>query len=101
MHILFREQRDLDEAAAAVELGHSPADLVLLSFSDADLGAAAMAWRHLGPARPGLRLANLAQLRHPDAGRVRAKIGGPGVSGLPVHAGEQLSQEVHHGQPIA
>jgi cobaltochelatase CobN len=65
MHILFREQRSLDEAAAAVELGHSPADLVLLSFSDADLGAAAMAWRHLGPARPGLRLANLAQLRHP------------------------------------
>ena len=50
---------------AAVELGHSPADLVLLSFSDADLGAAAMAWRHLGAARPGLRLANLAQLRHP------------------------------------
>src|SRR3984885_14799370 len=65
MHILFREQRTLDEAAAAVELGHSPADLVLLSFSDADLGAAAMAWRHLGAARPGLRLANLAQLRHP------------------------------------
>jgi cobaltochelatase CobN len=65
MHILFREQRTLDEAAAAVELGHSPADLVLLSFSDADLGAAAMAWRHLGGARPGLRLANLAQLRHP------------------------------------
>ncbi|HVE22773.1 MAG TPA: cobaltochelatase subunit CobN [Acidocella sp.] len=65
MHILFREQRTLDEAAAAVELGHSPADLVLLSFSDADLGAAAMAWRHLGDARPGLRLANLAQLRHP------------------------------------
>jgi cobaltochelatase CobN len=65
MHILFREQRTLDEAAAAVELGHSPADVVLLSFSDADLGAAAMAWRHLGDARPGLRLANLAQLRHP------------------------------------
>jgi cobaltochelatase CobN len=65
MHILFREQRDLDEAAAAVDLGHSPADLVLLSFSDADLGAAAMAWRDLGAGRPQLRLANLAQLRHP------------------------------------
>ena len=65
MHILFREQRNLDEAASAVELGHSPADLVLLSFSDADLGAASLAWRHLGAARPGLRLVNLAQLRHP------------------------------------
>ena len=53
MHILFREQRSLDEAAAAVELGHSPADLVLLSFSDADLGAAAMAWRHSGLRGPG------------------------------------------------
>ena len=65
MHILFREQRNLDEAEAAVDLGHSPADLVLLSFSDADLGAAAMAWRDMGAGRPGLRLANLAQLRHP------------------------------------
>ncbi len=65
MHILFREQRNLDEAAAAVELGQSPADLVLLSFSDADLGAAAMAWSRMAGERPGLRLASLAQLRHP------------------------------------
>ena len=65
MHILFREQLHLDEAAAAVDLGQSPADVVLLSFSDADLGAAAMAWRTMRGARPGLRLANLAQLRHP------------------------------------
>ncbi len=66
MHILFREQRSLDEAAAAADLGQSPADIVVLSFSDADLGAAAMAWDRMEEgARPGLRLANLAQLRHP------------------------------------
>lgn len=64
MHILFREQRNLDEAAAAVDLGQSPADVVFLSFSDADLGAAAMAWGRMAD-RPGLRLANLGQLRHP------------------------------------
>src|ERR1700693_4393550 len=67
MHILFREQRNLDEADAAVDLGQSPADVVLLSVSDADLGAAAMAWGRMGGARRGLRLANLAQLRHPLA----------------------------------
>lgn len=65
MHILFREQRSLDEADVAVDLGQTPADVVLLSFSDADLGAAAMAWRNMGEDRPSLRLANLAQLRHP------------------------------------
>jgi cobaltochelatase CobN len=65
MHILFREQLHLDEAASAVDLGQTPADVVLLSFSDADLGAAAMAWRNMEGGRPGLRLANLAQLRHP------------------------------------
>jgi cobaltochelatase CobN len=64
VHILFREQRHLDEAAAAVDLGQSPADVVFCSFSDADLGAAALAWGRMGE-RPGLRLANLAQLRHP------------------------------------
>jgi cobaltochelatase CobN len=65
MHILFREQRNLDEADAAVDLGQSPAEVVVLSFSDADLGAAAMAWSRMDEGRPGLRLANLAQLRHP------------------------------------
>jgi cobaltochelatase CobN len=65
VHILYREQRSLDEVDVAVDLGQTPADVVLLSFSDADLGAAAMAWRDLGPERPSLRLANLARLRHP------------------------------------
>ncbi|NNM57496.1 cobaltochelatase subunit CobN, partial [Acidocella sp.] len=64
MHILFREQRNLDEAVAAVDLRQSPADFVFLSFSDADLEAAAMAWGCMTD-RPGLRLANLGQLRHP------------------------------------
>ena len=64
MHLLVRETRSLDEEDAAVDLGHAPADIVFLSFSDADLGAAAMAWRAM-PDAPSLRLANLAQLRHP------------------------------------
>ena len=62
MHLLVRETHGLDEDAPARELGQTPAPLVVLSFSDADLGAFAEAW---SPAMPELRLANLGQLRHP------------------------------------
>ena len=65
MHLLFRESRTLDDDAAAVDLGHAPADIVLLSFSDSDLAAAAAAWRTMPLPRPTLRLASLGQLRHP------------------------------------
>ncbi len=52
------------EAEAADDLGQTPADLVVLSFSDADLGALAGAWQAMTPA-PALRLASLGRLRHP------------------------------------
>ncbi len=61
MHLLFRETRSLDESAPAVDLGHAPAELVVLSFSDADLAALAAA--HHDPV--ALRLAPLGKLRHP------------------------------------
>ena len=44
MHLLAREVRTIDDEQGAVDLGHTPADVVLLSFSDSDLGAAAAAW---------------------------------------------------------
>ncbi len=65
MHILFRESRDLEGDAPAEDLGHPPAELIALSFSDSDLGALAAAWQGAGDALPSLRLANLARLRHP------------------------------------
>jgi cobaltochelatase CobN len=65
MHLLVRETRSLDDEAPAAELGQSPADLLFLSFSDSDLGAAAAAWEGMAAPRPALRLANLARLRHP------------------------------------
>ena len=64
MHLLVREARTLDEDAAACDLGQTAADIVVLSFSDADLGALAGAWQGMAGA-PGLRLASLGQLRHP------------------------------------
>ena len=69
MHLLVREIRTLDEQDQADDLGHAPADIVCLSFSDSDLATLAAAWQRLPdePAapRPTLRLANLARLRHP------------------------------------
>ena len=64
MHLLVRETRTLDEDAAASDLGQTAADIVVLSFSDADLGALAGAWQAMAGA-PDLRLASLGQLRHP------------------------------------
>jgi len=73
MHILRAELRSLDETAQAVDLGQSRADIVALSFNDSDLNLLAKAWEALA-ADPGtagacdglsLRLARLADLRHP------------------------------------
>jgi cobaltochelatase CobN len=65
MHIVFRESRGLEETATPKDLGQDPADLVVLSFSDSDLAAFAAGWRCGCDSLPTLRLANLAELRHP------------------------------------
>ncbi len=66
MHLLVRETRSLDEQEQADDLGHAPADVVVLSFSDSDLAGLAASWEAMPAfARPSLRLASLARLRHP------------------------------------
>lgn len=68
MHVVFRESHGLEETDTPMDLGQTPADLVVLSFSDSDLGAFAQAWRRGGGAEgrlPSLRLANLVALKHP------------------------------------
>ncbi|SFR18064.1 cobaltochelatase subunit CobN [Poseidonocella sedimentorum] len=67
MHVIFRESHGLEETATPTDLAQSPADLVVLSFSDSDLGAFAAGWHRGGGAgaMPSLRLANLAALKHP------------------------------------
>jgi cobaltochelatase CobN len=65
MHVVFRESRGLEETAIPKDLGQDPADLVVLSFSDSDLAAFASGWRAGRASLPSLRLANLAELRHP------------------------------------
>jgi cobaltochelatase CobN len=65
MHVLATELATLEEAEVAVDLGQSPADMVVLSFSDSDLSALAAAWQQDADRLPTLRLASLKRLKHP------------------------------------
>ncbi|EEW24745.1 cobaltochelatase subunit CobN [Rhodobacter ferrooxidans] len=65
MHIVYRESHGLEETDTPFDLGQTPADLVVLSFSDSDLGAFAAGWQRGRDSLPSLRLANLVALRHP------------------------------------
>ncbi|SFV16685.1 cobaltochelatase CobN subunit [Methylobacterium sp. 174MFSha1.1] len=65
MHVLRIDSVSLDEGEAAVDLGQAPGDIVALSFTDSDLAGLANAYAGLPGEWPSLRLAKLAQLRHP------------------------------------
>jgi cobaltochelatase CobN len=65
VHVVFRERHGLEETAAPFDLGQDPADMVVLSYSDSDLGAFAAGWRRAAGGLPSLRLANIVALRHP------------------------------------
>ncbi len=65
MHLLRVESRSIDDTAAAVDLGQTPAEIVALSFTDTDLAVLAAAWEAGTDALPSLRVASLAALRHP------------------------------------
>ncbi|RFB76299.1 cobaltochelatase subunit CobN [Methylovirgula sp. 4M-Z18] len=65
MHLLRTESYSLDDNVEAIDLAQSPADIVFLSFTNSDLSALAAAYNTMQGARPSLRLANLAQLKHP------------------------------------
>ena len=65
MHLLASEVVSLEEAVEAVDLRQSPAEIVMLSFSDGDLAALADAWSRDADRLPTLRLASLKKLKHP------------------------------------
>ncbi|SNT68560.1 cobaltochelatase subunit CobN [Paracoccus seriniphilus] len=65
MHVVFRESHGLEEADTPFDPGQTPADLVVLSYSDSDLGAFAAGWHRAAGSLPSLRLCNLVALRHP------------------------------------
>lgn len=65
MHVVFREVHGLDRADAPFDPEQDPADLVVLSFSDSDLGAFAAGWHRAAGELPTLRLQNIVALKHP------------------------------------
>ena len=65
MHVTFRESHGLEETALPFDPAQDPADLMVLSFSDSDLGAFAAGWKRADGSLPSLRLCNLVALRHP------------------------------------
>ncbi|MDZ4066296.1 MAG: cobaltochelatase subunit CobN, partial [Tabrizicola sp.] len=65
MHVVFRESHGLGETETPFDLGQDPADLVVLSFSDSDLGAFAAGWQRGRVGLPSLRLGNIIALKHP------------------------------------
>ncbi|MGP3697980.1 cobaltochelatase subunit CobN [Rhodobacter sp. NSM] len=65
MHVVFRESHGLEETATPFDPGQTPADMVVLSFSDSDLGAFAAGWHRASGGLPPLRLLNIVALRHP------------------------------------
>jgi cobaltochelatase CobN len=65
MHVVFRDSHGLEETDTPFDLGQTPGDLVVMSFSDSDLGAFAAGWRRGADHLPTVRLANLVALRHP------------------------------------
>ncbi|MBS0123988.1 cobaltochelatase subunit CobN [Thetidibacter halocola] len=110
MHVIFRESHGLEETETPTDLGQDPADLVVLSFSDSDLGAFAEGWRRGGTDMPSLRLANLAALKHPlsvDIYVERTLAGAKGIlirliGGVPYWAyGLQQVQALAQSQGIA
>ena len=65
MHLLATSGADIDDLEQAVDLAQSPAEVVVLSFSDSDLSALAEAWTGASDELPSLRLASLKRLKHP------------------------------------
>ena len=65
MHLLPIQSQSLVEDAAAVDLDLTPADVLVLSFTDTDLAIAAAAWDAARDDLPSLRLVNIGRLKHP------------------------------------
>ena len=82
MHVVFRESHGLEESDTPQDLAQTPADLVVLSFSDSDLGAFAAGWHRADGKLPPLRLANLVALKHPLSVDVYAEQTLDGAKGI-------------------
>ncbi len=65
MHLLSATPGTVSNGEEAIDLAQSPGDIVILTVADSELACFARAAALLGEGAPGVRLANLLQLRHP------------------------------------
>jgi cobaltochelatase CobN len=65
MHLLLAQPGEVTDSAQAVDLGQTPAELIVITAADTELAALAEARAALGPEAPELRLASLLHLTHP------------------------------------
>ncbi|NVO28570.1 cobaltochelatase subunit CobN [Donghicola sp. C2-DW-16] len=82
MHVVFRESHGLDQSDTPMDLGQTPAELIVLSFSDSDLGAFAAGYHRAKGSLPTVRLANLVALKHPLSVDVYAEQTLEGAKGI-------------------
>ena len=64
MHLLAAKPGTISDGSAAVDLGQTAGEIVVLSSADTELACLAAAQARLGAGAPSLRLANLLQLGH-------------------------------------
>ena len=64
MHLLAATPGTIDDGQEPVDLGQTPADLLVISAADTELAALSAAREEMA-APPSLRLANLTHLQHP------------------------------------
>ncbi|MEN3792169.1 cobaltochelatase subunit CobN [Fulvimarina sp. MAC3] len=65
MHLLLAQRGTIDDGGEAVDLGQSPADVVILTAADTEIASLSGAARRLGGEAPSLRLVNFLRLKHP------------------------------------
>ena len=65
MHLLLAQPGEVTDGSEAVDLGQTPAELIVITAADTELAALAEARAELGPEAPDLRLASLMHLTHP------------------------------------
>ena len=64
MHLLKAQAGAIADGSAAVDLGQTPGEIVVLSAADTELASLAAARSQLGETFPRVRLANLMHLSH-------------------------------------
>jgi len=64
MHLLAATPGGISDGTEAIDLGQSPADIVMLSSADSELACISDAYAKMGNDAPSLRLANILNLGH-------------------------------------